>query len=256
MLRFLVTLSILSLLSCGAPQRTANDFSKLNWLLGNWKGKAGEVHFYEEWKRVSDTEFSNINYSLCNGEAVIAERGAFRLEGTEIYSGGGKDRWRVTHLTDQEVVLENPDIAYARKITHRRTPEGKWHARIEGQQGVIEYLLTRIESREELTRQQPRPIIGRYTGEASFEEKRFPVVFNFEVRDGRQELRISDPTKERPDVLARQLCYDPPQLKFVFDDGPTTTEFVVEVTQDEIIGTGRVKSRPPIKVRLKKAPTQ
>ncbi len=190
--------------SCSA-QTPPSDLKQLEWLLGNWRGQANGANFYESWERVSANEFSNLNYTLCNGEIVIGERGGLRRENGGIVAGGEKDRWRLTRLTDREAVLENPSIAYARKITHRLTDEGQWHARIEGSQGVIEYTLTRVAPPAELTRRKPQPIRGRFAGTVETPGKEVPVVFDFAAENGRQEIRVSSPDNGRKDVPARLL---------------------------------------------------
>jgi hypothetical protein len=236
MLRSILCLFLLLALSTCTAQTAPNDFKKLEWLLGNWRGQANGAYFYESWERVSGAELSNINYSLCDGQAVISERGAIRLQGGEIVAGGGKDLWKLTRLTDDEAVFENPAIGYAQKITHRLTPEGAWHARIEGKQGVIEYTLTRVALLAELTKQKPQPIVGRFTGAVEAGEKRVPVIFDFDSHEGRQRILISSPDKSRTNIPAERVCYDPPQLRFSVDDGGRKLDFVTEYSGDAITG--------------------
>lgn len=251
MLQFTLQCLLLTIFAACSPQTAPRDLQQLEWLVGNWRGQTNGAHFYERWERVNATEMSNINYSLCNGEAVISDRGSIRLQDDQIIAGGEKDKWRMTRLSKNEVVFENPDIAYAQKITHRLTPEGQWHARIEGKQGVIEYLLTRVAPLSELTKQKPQPISGRFVGTGETPEKNVPMIFALSAQEGQQRILVSSPDGQHKDVPAQRVCYDPPQLKFALDDGGQTLEFVAEHKGDELIGKA-TNGKMPITLRLRR----
>jgi Domain of unknown function (DUF6265) len=242
-----------ALMATCPTQSAPQDFKQLDWLVGNWRGQSQGANFYESWERVSATELSNLNYSLCNGQAVVAERGAIRLAGNQITMGGEKDQWRLTRLTGNEAVFENPDIAYARKITHRLTPEGNWHARIEHQNGVLEYTLTRVAPLAELTKQKPQFIRGRFTGTGASPERTVQLIANFSAQDGQPRLLVSSPERQIKDVPALRLCYDASQLKFALSDGAQEIEFIAELNGDEIIGKA-TNNRTPVTLRLRREP--
>lgn len=253
MLPFTLQCLLLTFFAACSPQTAPHDLQPLDWLVGNWRGQANGAHFYERWERVSATEMSNINYRLCNGEAMIGERGGIRVQGNQIVAGGEKDKWRMTRLTQNEVVFENPDIAYAQKITHRLTPEGQWHARIESKQGVIEYRLTRVAPLSELTKQKPPYLSGRFTGEGISPQKSVRMMADFSVQEGQPRLLVSSPDNQAKAVPARRLCYDATQLKFALDDGAQEIEFVAEIRGDEIIGKA-TDEKIPVTLRLRREP--
>lgn len=253
MFQFTMHYLLLALLAACTTQTAPPDLKQLDWLVGAWRGQAGGANFYESWERVSATELSNINYSVCNGAAVITERSAVRLTGNQITMGGDKHQWRLTRLASNEAVFENPDISFAQKITHRLTPAGQWHARIEHQNGVLEYTLTRIAPLAELTKQKPQFLSGRFTGTVTVPDKTDRLIADFSVQDGQPRLLVSAPDRQIKDVPALRLCYDPPQLKFALPDGAQEVEFVAEIRGDEISGKAST-DKMPITLRLRREP--
>lgn len=253
MIQFTLQCFLLTFFAACSAQTTPRDLQQLEWLVGNWRGQANGAHFYEQWERVSATEMSNITYSLCNGAAVIGERGTIRLQDGQVIAGGEKDKWRLTRLTHNEAVFENPEIAYAQKITHRLTAEGKWHARIESKQGVNEYLLMRVAPLAELTKQKPPFLSGRFTGEGTSPQKTVRMIADFSVQDGQPRLLVSSPDNQTKDVPALRLCYDASQLKFALDDGAQEIEFVAEIRGDELIGKA-TNDNIPVTLRLRREP--
>jgi hypothetical protein len=257
MLKFISSLLLLLMFTHCQAQTTADDFKKLEWLLGNWRGQANGANFYESWERVNDREWSNVNYSLCNGRQVIGEHGALRVVDGKIVMGGGKAQWRAMRITEHEIVLENPDIAYAQKITHRLTPAGQWHARIEQQNGVLEYTLTKVAPLAALTKQQPPYLSGRFSGQVTTPGKTAQMIADFSVQDGQPRLLVSAPENQAQEIPARRLCYDQSdgttQLKFALPDGAQEIEFVAEIRGDEIIGKV-TKGNLPVTLRLRRAP--
>lgn len=248
---------LLALLATCSTQTAPPDLKQLDWLVGNWRGQANGANFYESWERVNATELSNVNYSLCNGAAVIAERGAIRLSGGQIMMGGDKQQWRLTRLADNEAVFENRDIGFAQKITHRLTPAGQWHARIEHQNGVTEYTLTRVAPLAELTKQRQQFLSGRFTGEGATSKKTVRMIADFSVQDGQPRLLVSSPDNQAGDVPALRLCYDASQLKFALPDGESAgareIEFVAEIRGDELIGKA-INDNISVTLRLRREP--
>jgi hypothetical protein len=91
MLQFISSLVLLLLLSTYEAQTAPADLKQLEWLLGNWRGQANGANFYESWERVNDHEWSNVNYSLCNGAQVIGERSTLRIANGKVVMGGTKN---------------------------------------------------------------------------------------------------------------------------------------------------------------------
>ncbi len=257
MLQFISSLFLLLMFTTCRAQTALGDFKKTEWLLGNWRGQANGANFYESWERVNDREWSNVNYNLCNGQQVIGERGGLRLVDGKIVAGGDKNQCRATLITENEIVLENPEIAYARKITHRLTPAGQWHARIEHQNGVLEYTLTRVAPLAELTKLKPHYLSGRFSGQVTTPAKTAQMTADFSVRDGQPRMLVSSPENHAKEVPALRLCYDQrddtTQLKFALPDGTQEIEFVAEIRGDEIIGKA-TDEKIPVTLRLRRAP--
>jgi hypothetical protein len=148
-------------------------------------------------------------------------------------------------------VLENPDIAYAQKITHRLTPGGQWHARIEGKSGVVEYTLTRMPPLTELAGQPLQLITGRFTGVMAFRGKEDKVIFVFDAPQGAPRVLVSAPDRGIIDAPAKQICYDPPQLKFTLEDNGQRIEFLTIYNGAEISGK-TTNDKMPITIWLTK----
>ena len=90
--------------SCQSKPQTA-DFKKMEWLIGNWKGESNGMPFYETWVQISDTEFNNVNYSICNGDTIRDGQSKIEIRDGKIVYSSNNLLWYLTELTDSSVIF-------------------------------------------------------------------------------------------------------------------------------------------------------
>jgi hypothetical protein len=61
--------------------------------LGNWRGESNGQAFYENWQKISDTEFRNINYVICNGDTVVNSRSKIEIIDDKLAYTNGELIW-------------------------------------------------------------------------------------------------------------------------------------------------------------------
>ena len=117
---------------CGnTQQRTPKeDFNKMKWLIGSWKGVANNRPFYEAWRRVNDSVYVNFSIEIKNGDTVVSEGSPIYRELGSVYLGQSPARWKLTRLTDDEMVFENDTLKFSNKIIWHHTLIDHWYTEL------------------------------------------------------------------------------------------------------------------------------
>lgn len=243
---YLATFTFLA--SCQTTNKTA-DFKKMEWLIGTWKGDAEGHPFYENWTKINDTEFVNINFSLCNGDTVIDGRSKIEIRNNTIAYTSGNLIWELKSLSDKQIVFENSKKG--EKFTFTNTDKGEWNAVLEYPGTQIEYNLSKTVSITELLKNKPTPLEGKFTGQVEFDEKILSTSIHFSANNGRQVATASTPDNLELDMPFSRVCYDPPFIRLHLPDGFRILEINAKIEGDHI--TGKVKGEIPATLNLKKS---
>ena len=245
---FLILLILLTAsLGCSA-QNNAETFKKIEWLIGNWQGEADGMPFYESWAKTSDTQFTNLNYSICGGEVVENDHGKIEARNGQIVYG---DSHKLTSVSGTEVVFENQ--GRGERFTFQHTSDGKWLAKLQYPRTTVEYVLTRVLPVSELTKVKPKPLDGRYSGYLEFQGKQLKTAIDFERQNGRQGAFVTTPDNLQLRMPVRNLCHNPPFVSLAISEGNQTLTLNAKIEGDTI--KGKIASREfPARLVLTKDP--
>ena len=114
---------------CQAATTTpvAADFSKLNWLQGEWnrvnakQGRSG----HERWTKITDTELKGWGVTMKGADTAFVEKLKLVVKDSHIFyvadTPGNKEPvyFTLTSLTDNSFECENPAHDFPKKITYR-----------------------------------------------------------------------------------------------------------------------------------------
>ena len=220
--------------SCQTKLKTA-DFKKMEWLIGTWKGEANGQPFYENWKKVSDTGFDNVNFSFCNSDTVTDGQSKIEIRNGKIAYTNGNSTLELKELNDSLIIFENSQRG--EKFTFVKTLNGEWKAHLQYPAGSVVYLLSKTSSIAELLKNKPSPIIGYYQGYIEFSGKKLYTAINFEYKNGIQTATTSTPDNLQLEMPLREVCYDPPFLKMSMRDGTQNLILNAQLNNDEIVGS-------------------
>ena len=242
---YLVTLTFLA--SCQTTNKIA-DFKKMEWLIGNWRGDADGRPFYENWTRINDTQFANINFSLCNGDTVISGHSKIELRNNAIaYTSGGLI-WELKSLSDKQIVFENSQKAET--FTFTNTKNGEWNAVLKYPRTQVDYTLSKTVPISELLKNRPALLEGKYAGQIEFNGKQLSTSINFSTKNGEQIATASTPDNLQMNMPFQNVCYNPPFIKLKLPDGFRTLELNAKIKGDSIVG--KVAGEIPATFNLKK----
>ena len=98
-------------------------FNKLSFMIGEWRDLHYGSGLTEIWKRENEWQFSGQGLVVQNGDTLFSEHTFIEVLDNEIYYKVqiGKRKpvlFKMTHLTDSEVVFENPDHDNPKKIKY------------------------------------------------------------------------------------------------------------------------------------------
>ncbi|NUM42312.1 MAG: dienelactone hydrolase family protein [Leptospiraceae bacterium] len=220
----------------------------MEWLIGTWKGEANGQPFYENWVKVSDTEFDNANYSICNGDTIRGGYAKIEIRNGNIVYTSDNLVWGLKELNDSTVIFENSE--HGEKFTFTKTSKGDWKADLKYFQSQVEYLLTKTVSISELLDEKSKPIEGYYEGYIEFMNKKLFTSINLQNTNGRQTAITSTPDNLQLNMPFNEVCYNPPLIKLTLRDGTQNLELNGKLNGDEVVGS--LSGEIPAKVYFKK----
>jgi hypothetical protein len=115
----------------------AADVSKLAWMTGCHVLETPRVKIEEQWMKPEGGLMMGINRTVRRGKAVAHEylKIDVNKEGAVVYTAliGTKNEtpFKMTSQGDTEIVFENPDHDFPKRISYKKTPDG-FLARIDG----------------------------------------------------------------------------------------------------------------------------
>ena len=242
-----LVLSFTILASCQTPNKIA-DFKKMEWLIGTWRGDADGQPFYENWARINDTEFGNINFSLCSGDTVISRHSKIELRNNTIAYTSGNVIWELKSLSDKQIVFENSQKGET--FTFTNTGNGQWNAVLKYPQTQTDYTLFKTVSISELLKSRPALLEGKYAGQIEFNGKQLFTSINFSEKNGKQIATASTPDNLQLNMPFQSVCYNPPFIKLNLPDGFRTLEINAKIKGDSIVG--KIAGEIPASFNFKK----
>jgi hypothetical protein len=135
---FLLLLS----LSATAPAQTAQQkpgwkITDLAWLSGSWATVQGKTQIEEHWTKPAADSMLGMGRTISGGKTVFFEYLRIEARADGIYyfahpkARPGTD-FKLTRLSANEALFENPAHDNPKKILYRKNPDGSLTARVEG----------------------------------------------------------------------------------------------------------------------------
>lgn len=126
---------------CSCQQKsTFSELEKAHSFLGRWENKTPEGTFSEEWKTENDSVMVGASYFINGKDTLFAE--TIRLEQKEnnlfmIVSVPNQNEekpvaFKLTSSTSDNLVFENPEHDFPKKITYKLVTKDSLYAEISG----------------------------------------------------------------------------------------------------------------------------
>jgi hypothetical protein len=144
-MKTVLTLAILIISSAANSQSTSREkFDQMQWLVGSWKGMAGNDAFYEAWRRVNDSVYVNFSIEFKNGDTVVREGSPIHIMKGEIFLGVPPTYWKLTKLKVDEIKFENDTLKFSNKILWQHTKDDHWFTELKHPKTTVTYDLIRM----------------------------------------------------------------------------------------------------------------
>ncbi len=133
--------TVLGLMILGSwASPSEHKLGKAQWLIGVWENKTTRGSLYESWRKVSDKEFSGKSYTVKGADTVVLETVRLVEEQDQLYyiptvsdqNNGKPVRFKLTRLTDEQFVAENPEHDFPQTITYTKRGRDSLMAEISG----------------------------------------------------------------------------------------------------------------------------
>ena len=136
-----LVLLLLAIVSCKNSESNEKDKIKVaRWLLGNWENKLADGKLSETWKKVNDSTFQAQSYFIKEKDTLHFETITLKQKGEELtydaaVKGQNGDKpvtFKLTNLTEKQLVFENSKHDYPKKISYTQITEDSLVAEISG----------------------------------------------------------------------------------------------------------------------------
>lgn len=117
-----------------------NEINKAEWLIGNWENTSEEGKFTEKWKKKDRKTLLGNSYFVIENDTVFSEEVTLVQRGKElIYAvkivtdpSAGLTEFKLTSSSENQLVFENPENDFPKKITYSRIHKDSIFAEISG----------------------------------------------------------------------------------------------------------------------------
>lgn len=136
-----LALLLLAIVSCKNSESNEKDKIKVaRWLLGNWENKLADGKLSETWKKVNDSTFQAQSYFIKEKDTLHFETITLKQKGEELtYNAAVKGQngdkpvtFKLTNLTEKQLVFENSKHDYPKKISYTQITEDSLITEISG----------------------------------------------------------------------------------------------------------------------------
>ena len=142
---FFVLIAFLSFLSIKAQlPATRPQLSKMEWLVGNWKGISNNVPFYEGWRKLNDSTLVNFAIEVKGKDTAVRVADQLAVRGQDFFLGKLPNFWLGARLTDNQIVLRNDSLKFSNRIIWLHTKDDHWFTILEHPLRTVYYDLTRV----------------------------------------------------------------------------------------------------------------
>lgn len=117
-----------------------NEINKADWLVGNWENVSEEGEFTEKWTKKDTKTLLGNSYFVIENDTVFSERvnlvqrgkGLFYI--VEIASDSSVEltEFKLTSSTENQLVFENSENDFPKKITYNKITNDSIFAEISG----------------------------------------------------------------------------------------------------------------------------
>ena len=126
--------------SCKKEENRFTTLEKTNWLLYEWENNTSDGRFSEKWSRQNDSTFYAESFFIANQDTLFAETIQLIQQENDLLlivsvPNQNKEKpvtFRLTKLTENEFVFENPAHDYPKKIQYKLINNDSLYAEING----------------------------------------------------------------------------------------------------------------------------
>ena len=116
------------------------NFQRLHWLVGTWKSERATATVFERWEMTDDYRMEGQGFRVSQGDTLFTERLRIQVQDDVLYYVADVPQnldevwFRLTRITKNEAVFENPQHDFPKVIVYRRESEYKLYVRVEGKE--------------------------------------------------------------------------------------------------------------------------
>lgn len=126
-----------------APETNTQTYHKLDmagWLIGKWQNKSAEGNINEIWVIENDSTYTGKSYFIAGKDTVTSERISLTQIDEELFyiptvkdqNDGQSVRFRMTSISNDQLVFENPEHDFPQKISYTKISTDYLLAEISG----------------------------------------------------------------------------------------------------------------------------
>ena len=127
-------ISALFLVSC------QSEINKAEWLIGNWEHTSSEGKFTEKWTKKDRKTLLGNSYFVIENDTVFSERVNLVQKGKDLFyiveittePNAEVTEFKLTSSSENQLVFENPENDFPKKITYNRIHNDSIFAEISG----------------------------------------------------------------------------------------------------------------------------
>ena len=132
----------------GQQQPVKPQLSKMEWLVGSWKGISNNVPFYEGWRKLNDSTMINFGIDVKGKDTIVKAADQLAVRGQDFFLGKLPNFWLGARLTDNQIVLKNDSLKFSNRIIWLHTKDDHWFTILEHPVRTVYYDLTRVAALE------------------------------------------------------------------------------------------------------------
>ena len=144
MKQIILSLSILAMLASCKKGKEGNvrAIEKAAWLVGNWENRSPEGSLSEIWTKENDSVYHGQSYFIKSKDTLHFETISLTQVGDAVFytptvvgqNGDKPVPFKMTAITDKQMVFENPAHDYPQKIVYKKISSDRLIATISGKQ--------------------------------------------------------------------------------------------------------------------------
>jgi hypothetical protein len=117
-----------------------SEIEKAGWLIGAWQNNSPEGSATEIWEKKNDSTFAGNSYFIVGVDTVSLETISLEQHGKELFyiptvkvqNAGQPVKFKLTSITDKNLVFENPLHDFPQKISYTKISDSYLSAEISG----------------------------------------------------------------------------------------------------------------------------